>query len=236
MPLVTPTESRISELLNEHLEATRDVIQRASALTRECAAHLERTPGKSAAIEAQLSLLPRVADAMSGVALLALSSVVYELGHLSAWIGPDDALARTWLDWHDPQSMPKGWGWQNITKGALARIAWNDAEAAKRHGFFYTRACMAKHGNPLALRNRPSSATAEMALLNSDPLFTPSSGNDSVSAFIIAGTSGLIAVDSFWSSFPAVVSNELILVRNDVAHDWNVFVTACANRPRTPAS
>jgi hypothetical protein len=246
MPLATPSELRLAELLNHHLDAVRGVIEDASALVRGCGAALERAPHRSAAIEAQLSLLPRVADALRGVAILAsyghelpalaLSSVVYELGHLSAWIGPDDGLARTWLEWKEATRMPKGWGWQNVTRGALVRTGRGDSATVFRQGLFYSRACLAKHGNPIALRNRPAALTPDMAVLNADPAFTPASGNDTVTAFMIAGTSGLVAVDSFWLSFPNAVTPALLLVRTDVAHSWNAFARAWAERPRAPAS
>lgn len=224
-------ERHLLEALEESRRPGRDAVRAVADLLRACARSARDRSTSAVACEVQALLLGRCADSLDGVVVLAgvgnelgalaLSGTAYELGHLAAFIASDESRALRWRGWKKAERMP--WRVREISDGALRQIGRADPSDHDRQYVFYSIACLAKHGSPFAMVKVAAPLSEEEWVVEADLAPGRIAGKLSYDAFMIAGSSGLVAVHSFATHYSNMGTAEIGDLLDAVLDRWNPF-------------
>jgi hypothetical protein len=141
----------------DHLALARDITDATGDLIKQ----IEQAPGEPRAIHACAFLLARLVTDLQAVVhlvrmgyvapALSLTAGMLEMAHTSMYIGVDEKRADKWLT-HDDTKNAAPWGIYDIIQGVAKSINVPEATIRREWEVIYRTTCMAKHGNPLALK------------------------------------------------------------------------------------
>jgi hypothetical protein len=142
--------------LSDHLDLLRDVTNAAGELIET----IQDAPGDPRAIHACAFLLARLVTDLQAVGQLvrlgyvapavSLTAGMLEMAHTSIYIGADEARAQKWFEHADTKAAAP-WGIYDIIQGVAKDIGVPEDTARREWDVIYRGACMAKHGNPIAI-------------------------------------------------------------------------------------
>lgn len=159
--LITAAEATVGEVLQaeviEHMALARDLTD----ATGDLIERIQGTPGDPRAIHACAFLLARLVTDLQGVVhlvrygyvapALSLTAGMLEMAHVSMYIGADEDRAEKWLSHADTKTAAP-WGTFDTVQGVAKSVGVPDETMRREWDTIYRTACMAKHGNPLALK------------------------------------------------------------------------------------
>lgn len=141
----------------DHLALVLDVTD----ATGDLVERIQHAPGEPKAIHACSFLLARLITDLNAVAHLvrlgyvapavSLTAGMLEMAHISMYIGADEARADKWLAHSDTRNAAP-WGTYDVIRGVAGSMGVPEEAATREWDVIYRTACMAKHGNPLALK------------------------------------------------------------------------------------
>jgi len=158
--LLAAAEVGVGPKLAAELTAHFRLADLVTDLAGEAIEEIENSPGEPRAIHACAILLSRLITDMRAIAhlvrlgyvapALGLTAGMLEMAYTSMYIGADEARAERWLT-HDDTKNSAPWGVYDMVHAVTNRVGLVEAAARREWDTIYRQACMAKHGNPLAL-------------------------------------------------------------------------------------
>ena len=157
-------------------------------------------------LKVALSLITRIPNDLRCVAQTALygypvqavslTASIYEAAYTIAYIGSDEKLAQDWIKHEDPTRLFKDI--RTITKGYLKNLGVPDVERQSNTEYrVYRQLCLAKHSNPLFIKQRGISRSGNSFFSNNGPDTSEESVRDAWFALEHASALSLIAIASF---------------------------------------
>jgi hypothetical protein len=124
-----------------------------------------------------MALLSRIANDLRCCILLAVrgygaqscsvAASIYEESFASLAVGADEVLARQWIDHSDPTRSFKGVS--ELTDLGLIALGVKISQVHGREYLKFRNLCLAKHSNPLFVKQRAFAGSSEGAVLKSGP-------------------------------------------------------------------